>query len=58
MSIRTRRLDWVADPDEPSLMFYALREGRYEPVPTEPGTARSRVLPGFVVDLEARFADQ
>ena len=48
---------WVADPDEPSLIVYALREGRYEPVPAEPGTARSLVLPGFVVDLGALFAD-
>ena len=58
MSIRTRPQDWVADLDEPSLMVYAPRQGRYEPGTAEPGTARSPVLPGFVVDLEARFADQ
>ena len=48
---------WVADPDAPALTIYALREGRYEPVPAEPGTARSPVLPDLVVDLEALFAD-
>jgi len=48
---------WVADPDAPALTVYALREGRYEPVPAEPGTARSLVLPDLVVDLEALFAD-
>ncbi len=48
---------WVADPDAPALTIYALRDGRYEPVPAEPGTARSEVLPGLVVDLESLFAD-
>ena len=48
---------WVADPDAPALTIYALREGRYEPVPAEPGTARSLVLPDLVVDLGALFAD-
>ena len=48
---------WIADPDAPSLTVYALRDGQYQPVPAEPGTARSLVLPGLVVDLGALFVD-
>lgn len=48
---------WVADPDAAALTVYTLRDGQYEPVPAEPGTARSGVLPGLVVDLAALFAD-
>lgn len=48
---------WVADPDAPALTVYALREGRYEPVPAEPGAARSFVLPDLTIDLEALFVD-
>lgn len=48
---------WIADPDAPSLTIHTLRNGRYEPVPAAPGTARSLVLPDLVVDLDALFAD-
>jgi Uma2 family endonuclease len=48
---------WIADPDAPALTVYALRDGRYAPVPAEPGTARSLVLPDLVVDLAPLFAD-
>lgn len=48
---------WIADPDTTALTVYALRDGTYEPVATEPGTVRSLVLPELVVDLDVRFAD-
>jgi Uma2 family endonuclease len=46
---------WVADPDEPSLRGYALRDGEYRENPAEAGQLRSGVVPGLVVDLETLF---
>lgn len=48
---------WIADPDTTALTVYALRDGAYEPVATEPGTVRSLVLPELVVDRDVLFAD-
>jgi len=46
---------WVADPDEPSLRAYALRDGEYRENPAEAGLLRSGIVPGLVVDLAALF---
>ena len=46
---------WVADPDEPSLRIYALRDRRYEEIPAKDERVASAVVPGLVVDLGTLF---
>ena len=48
---------WVADPEEPSLRIFVLRNGRYDEILPANGFLRSTVLPDLVIDLAALFAD-
>ncbi|MBA2521338.1 MAG: Uma2 family endonuclease [Chloroflexia bacterium] len=48
---------WIVDPVSETVTLYVLTEGRYVERPIEDGIARSVVLPGLEVDLEALFAN-
>lgn len=48
---------WIADPEEPSVRIFVLRDGRYEEILPENGFLRSTVLPDLVIDLAALFAN-
>jgi len=48
---------WQLDPEYQDVRVYVLHEGRFELVPQEPGTVRSVILPGLVIDLATLFAD-
>jgi Uma2 family endonuclease len=47
---------WAVDPDARTVTVFALRDDRYEVIPSEGGRARSEVLPGFTLDINALFA--
>jgi len=46
---------WLIDPEARSVAVFALRDGRYEPLPQEGGVARSEVLPGVAIDVASLF---
>ncbi len=46
---------WAVDPEARTITVFALRDGRYEVIPHEGGSARSEVLPGFTLDVDALF---
>lgn len=46
---------WAVDPETRTITVFALRDDRYEVVPPEGGSARSEVLPGFTLDVDALF---
>jgi Uma2 family endonuclease len=49
---------WVADPEVPELMLFVLGDdGKFERVDPDAGTLRSRVLPGFAIDLDELFTE-
>jgi Uma2 family endonuclease len=49
---------WIADPDVPGLTLLALgADGKYERIEPDNGLLRSRVIPGFAVDLDDLFAE-
>ena len=47
---------WPVDWRTRTIRVLALRAGRYEEVPQEPGVVRSVVVPGLVIDLAELFA--
>ncbi len=46
---------WAVDPEARTITVFALRDGLYEVIPHEGGSARSEVLPGFTLDVDALF---
>jgi|SRR5579884_832575 len=48
---------WIVDPDARGITLFALRAGRYEPLPEVDGAIASAVLPGLVVVPAAIFAE-
>lgn len=47
---------WIVDPFVRTIRVFALRDGRYDLVPSDDGLARSTVLDGFAVVIPALFA--
>lgn len=48
---------WLVDPEAHAIEVFTLVGRHFEPVPQPAALARSRVLPGFEVDLPTLFAD-
>ncbi len=46
---------WVIDPDKETIMINLLTDGQYLATPVTQGSAHSRVLPGFAIDVAAVF---
>ncbi len=47
---------WIVDPEQETLLIHELRNGHYELIPSEQGTARSKVLTGLSVNVAQLFA--
>lgn len=48
---------WLADPQNHRFFAYALKNGRFEPIPQTGAIVRSVVLPGLEIDVTALFAN-
>lgn len=47
---------WIVDPENETILVQILRDGVYNPLVSEDGIARSKLLAGFTVDPSVLFA--